>query len=199
MNDLMNSFPATTRRWLRATARRLRRSERGLTLIELLVSMSMLIGILTGAMTLLVGMMQKQPGLSDRSEQVSEARIALERMVRELRPGYAVDSPTGTANTVSFRTYMRRTCAGVSTTTVTLCRVTYTCTASTKTCTRRIANPNGTSPTAPVPLITGVTNTNVFTIQGSYVGIRFVMPTEDGRGALTVTDGARLRNAPLGV
>ena len=176
-----------------------RRSEAGFTLIELLVAMTMLMGILTGSVMLLTGMMQKQPGLSDRSEQVSEARVALEKMVRDLRPGYAVDSPLGTANTVTFRTYMRKTCAGASTTTVTLCRVTYTCTASTGVCTRSTANPNGTSPTTPRPVIRGVTNTNVFTIQASYVGIRLQLPTEDGRGVLTVSDGARLRNAPLGI
>ena len=174
-------------------------SQAGFTLIELLVAMSMLTAILAGSMTLLVDMMQKQPGLSDRSQQVEQARVTLERMVRELRPGYAVDSPAGVANTVKFRTYMRRTCAGVITTTVTLCQVTYTCTPSTGICTRSTANANGTSPTAPTRLITGVTNTGVFTIQSGYVGIQFVLPSKDGRGSLTVTDGARLRNAPLGI
>ena len=196
MYDLMPFSLATTRRRLSRLGRRLRRSEEGVTLIELLVAMTMLVAILTGSMMLLVGMMQRQPDLSDRSEQVSEARVALERMVRELRPGYAVDSALGTANTVTFRTYMRQTCQGGSSATAILCRVTYTCTPSTGICTRSTANPNGTSPTTPVQLIEGVTNTGVFSIQSSYVGITFRLPSQDGRGALTMTDGARLRNAP---
>jgi Tfp pilus assembly protein PilW len=194
----MPSVPATTRLF-RRLAGRLRHSEEGLTLIELLVAMTMLTGILAGSTALLIGMMQKQPGLSDRSHQVEEARVTLDRMVREMRVGYAVDSVTGTAATVTFRTYLHSTCAGVLTTTVSLCRVTYTCTPTTKICTRRLANANGTSPTVPRPLIEGVTNSDVFTIQSSYIGVKFVIPTADGRGSLTVNEGARLRNAPTGV
>lgn len=199
MYDLMSSPLLTIRALVRKRLRASGRSQAGFTLIELLVSMSMLMAVLTGSMMLLVGMMQKQPGLSDRSEQVSEARLTLERMVRELRPGYAVESPVGTANTVTFRTYMRRTCSGDSSPTPILCRVTYTCTPSTGVCTRSTANPDGTGATAPKPLIEGVTNSGVFTIQATQVGIRFVIPTEDGRGATTVSDGATLRNATLGL
>jgi hypothetical protein len=120
-------------------------------------------------------------------------------MVREVRSGYAVDSTIGTSSTVTFRTYMRRTCAGGTSTTAILCRVTYTCTPSTGICTRSTANPDGTSPTTATRLITGVTNSDVFSVTSTYIGIKFRMPTEDGRGALTVGDGARLRNAPVGI
>ena len=188
------------RREPRGPLRRLVRSEDGVTLIELVVAASMLAAILAGASTLLVGMMQKQPGISDRSEQVATARVALERMVREIRVGYAVDSPVSPAtNTVTFRTYVRSSCAGVPSTTATLCRVTYTCTPSTGICTRSTAMPNGTSPTTPRPLIRGVTNTGVFAVTSTFIGINFRMPSEDGNGALTVSDGARLRNAPVGI
>lgn len=175
-----------------------RDTEAGFTLVELLISMTMLTAILAGSMTLLIGMMQKQPGLSDRSDQVAEARLALERMVREIRPGYAVDSAAGTSNTVSFRTYMRRTCAGGVTSTVTLCRVTYTCSTSTTQCTRSTANPDGSSPTTPRVLIKGVTNNNVFSVQSTYIRIRLVMPADDGGSEITVLDGSTLRNATLG-
>src|SRR3712207_7128986 len=43
----------------------------------------------------------------------------------------ALPISTGTTNTVTFRTYVRTTCSGGPATTATLCRVTYTCTAST--------------------------------------------------------------------
>ena len=173
------------------------RAQAGFTLVELLISMTMLVAVLAGSMTLLVGMMQKQPGLSDRSEQVAEARVAMEKMVRELRPGYAVDSAVGTSSTVTFRTYMHRTCAGVPTTVPTLCRVTYTCTPSTTICTRSTANPDGTSPTAARRLIDGVTNSNVFTVTATQVSIRLQIPAEDGGATTTVVDGATLRNATL--
>ena len=193
----MNLAPATRRRRRRSAAAAPIRSEEGFTLVELLVAITLLTAVLAGASTLLVGMMTKQPDLTDRSEQVAEARVALEKMMRDLRSGYAVDSALGTASTVTFRTYMRRTCQGGVTTVVTLCQVTYTCSATTKICTRRTANANGTSPTVARQLIAGVSNTDIFTIQKSYIGIKLVLPTQDGRGALTVSDGARLRNAPL--
>jgi prepilin-type N-terminal cleavage/methylation domain-containing protein len=184
---------------LNSSLDRARRDEGGFTLVELLVAMTLLVGVMAGATTLLVGIMQKQPGASDRTQQVAEARIALERMVREIRPGYVVDSTTGTASTVTFRTYMHHTCAGATSTTVNLCRVTYSCSTTTKVCTRSTANADGTAPTAARRVITGITNTDVFTIQSSYIGIKFVMPSEDGRGAITVSDGATLRNATLGL
>ena len=159
--------------------------------------MTMLTAILAGSMTLLVGMMQKQPGLSDRSQQVAEARVALERMVREIRPGYAVDSASGTSSTVTFRTYMRQICSGGVSATANLCRVTYTCTPSTGICTRSTANTNGTGATTPRRLIEGVTNSDVFTIQPTSIGIKLVIPTEDGGSETTVLDGATLRNATL--
>jgi len=172
-------------------------AQSGFTLVELLVAMTLLTAILAGSSTLLIGMMTKQPDLSDRSEQVETARVALERMVRELRPGYAIDSATGTSNSVTFRTYMRRTCQGGVSATNQLCRVTYTCTAATRICTRSTANPDGTGATAPIRLITGVSNSDVFTVTSTHVDVKFVMPSQDGRGATTIVDGATLRNATL--
>ncbi len=39
----------------------------------------------------------------------------------------------------------------------------------------------------------------IFSKTTNYIGIKFRLPTADGRGALTVGDGARLRNAPVGL
>jgi hypothetical protein len=50
-------------------------------------------------------------------------------------------------------------------------------------------------------VISGINNpTAVFTYTGSpatYVGVRFVVPSPNGRGRLTLQDGASLRNATL--
>ena len=193
----MSSALSKARASVAARLAKVTRNQAGFTLIELLVAMSMLVAILAGSMFLLVSMMQKQPGLSDRSEQVAEARIALERMVREIRPGYAVESATGTSNTVTFRTYTGRTCQGAPSTTAVLCRITYTCTPLTGICTRSTANPDGSAPTAARRMIGGVTNADVFRVLPTSIGIRLVIPAEDGRGAFTVDDGATLRNATL--
>lgn len=178
---------------------RLRGEESGFTLTELLVAMTMLVGVMAGATSLLVGTMQSQPELTDRARQLQEARVAAERMVRELRQGYSIDSATGTVSSVTFRTYMRRTCQGGASTTANLCRVTYTCTPATRICTRSTANANGTSPTAAVQILKGPSNADVFSVQPTYVGIKFVIPAKDGRGATTLEEGATLRNATLGL
>jgi hypothetical protein len=50
-------------------------------------------------------------------------------------------------------------------------------------------------------VIRGINNpTAVFTYTGNpatYVGVRFVVPSPNGRGRLTLQDGASLRNATL--
>jgi prepilin-type N-terminal cleavage/methylation domain-containing protein len=184
-------------RTLRARLRLLARSERGLTLIELLVASAMTVVLFSAAIALFMTTVKSQPDLTGRSHQIETTRNTMERMIRELRQGLAVD--TGTASQLAFRTYVGSTCAGGTSTTKTLCRVTYTCTGTS--CTRILANPDGSSPGSPVTVISGINNpTAVFTYTGSpatYVGVRFVVPSPNGRGRLTLQDGASLRNATL--
>ncbi len=172
-------------------------SEGGFTLVELLVAMTMLAAVVGAAIALFIGAIRSQSGLSDRSQQVGLTRVYLERMVREVRQGAVVESAS--ASQLIFRTYVGTSCSGAASTTTTLCRVTYSCASGT--CTRTLANPDGTSPGSATPLIRGISNGSaVFTYSGnptSYVGIKLTLPSEDGRGTLTLEDGASLRNATL--
>jgi prepilin-type N-terminal cleavage/methylation domain-containing protein len=191
--------PRTSGRAGRAFRARLRflSDERGLTLIELLVASAMGVIVFSGAVMMFMGTVKSQPALSNRSFQIGTTRDALERMVRELRQGLVVD--TATPSQLAFLTYVGTTCAGATSATKTLCEVTYTCSGTI--CTRTLANPNGTAPGTAATVIRGINNpASVFTYSGNptnYVAVKFVLPTKDTRGALTLQDGASMRNATL--
>lgn len=188
--------------------------EDGLTLVEMLVASAMSV-ILVGAIgSMVIGTMRAQPDLSEKAQDVSSARWVMERMTRELRNGVRVDQAT--ASSVSFVTYLRRTSCGggVPTNEATpaiRCQVTYQCT--TTSCTRDEA-PEGQAGTAE-PFFDGINDSEVFCYvpstevdplscgpassgsETTYVGIRLRLPHPGGSGALTVSDGASLRNATL--
>ena len=171
--------------------------ESGLTLIELLVASAMAVIVFSGAVMLFMATVKAGPNLSNRDLQISTTRLSLERMIRELRQGLSVD--TQTASQVAFKTYVETTCAGGASATANLCQVTYSCSGTV--CTRRLANPDGTSPGTAITIVRGINNpASVFTYTGSpttYVTVKFTVPTKDGRGTLTLQDGASLRNATL--
>jgi Tfp pilus assembly protein PilW len=172
-------------------------SQRGFTIAELLIGAMMGLIIVGAATMVFTAGMQAQPGLSKRDNAISQARYAMERLTRELRQGSLVSSAS--ANQLSFVTYVDSpsTCGTGYSNTANPCRVTYSCT--TMGCTRAIAKPDGTSPQAPVTVVTGLSNPNVFTYSPSstaptYIGATFVFAGENGSDAITVTDGAALRN-----
>jgi prepilin-type N-terminal cleavage/methylation domain-containing protein len=74
--------------------RRLRREERGFTLVELLVATTLGVGVLLGAFTLADAFQHAETRVSDRSEAIARGRTAMEQLVQELRsqvclgPGY---------------------------------------------------------------------------------------------------------------
>lgn len=185
-------------------ARRLPAAERedGFTLIEMLVAMSMGVVVMGGVLILLIGAMRSQPRLDKQATNVQTARFALARMTREIRNGIVVDKYT--ASSVSFQTYVRHTTCGGSTmsassVSATKCEVTYTC--SSTSCTRIEAAPNVYTGTA-VTIFSGINNpTSVFNWSPStsptYIGVTLKIPDPEGSGALTVSDGASLRNATL--
>lgn len=176
--------------------------EDGFTLIEMLVAMSMGVVVMGGVLILLIGAMRSQPRLDKQATNVQNARYALERMTRELRNGIVVDKYTNSS--VSFQTYVRHATCGGSTmaasgVSATKCEVTYTCSGSS--CTRTEAAPNVYTGTA-TTIFSGINNaSSVFTWSPStsptYVGVTLKVPDPEGSGALTVSDGASLRNATL--
>lgn len=191
-------------------------SEGGFTLVELLVASAMSVVLLGAIGSMVVSAVRTQPKLSKRSQNITTARWALERMTREIRNGIAVDKAT--SSSVSFRTYVRRTACGgsgvpASGTGAIVCEVTYTC--STTSCTRLEKEPNVYTGT-PTTIFEGIDNPNVFCYVPStsadslscgtaktpvtgttYIGLNLHIPNPTGSG-LTVSDGASLRNATLG-
>jgi len=184
--------------------RRLRAAKRedGFTLIEMLVAMSMGVVVMGGVVILLIGAMRSQPRLDKQATNIQTARYALERMTREIRNGIVVDKYT--SSSISFQTYVRHTTCGGSTmaassVSATKCEVTYTC--SSTSCTRIEAAPNVYTGTA-VTIFSGINNpSSVFNWSPStvptYIGVTLKVPDPEGSGALTVSDGASLRNATL--
>ncbi len=178
--------------------------EAGLTLVELLVASAMSVIIVGAACLMLISAVQDQPKLSKRAQEVSTARYVLERMTREIRNGTQVFSATDSA--VEFETQLRRTvCGGALQSNENVaaipCRVTYSC--STTACTRTETPPGvpGSSGT-PTALVSGLDSDQVFNYEPisrseneppTYIGITLHIENPEGKGELTVTDGAGLR------
>jgi type II secretory pathway pseudopilin PulG len=180
------------------------RREGGFTLIELLVASTMGIIVLSAVGSLVISAMRSQPEISQRAQNITTARWVLERLTREIRNGVAVDPERATASEVSFRTYVRRsTCGGNGVLASNLpareCQVTYRCT--TTKCSRLEAAPGvftGTETT----IFEGIDSSNVFTYspnaqEATFIKITLRIPNPSGSAALTVSDGASLRNATL--
>jgi type IV pilus assembly protein PilW len=177
-------------------------AEAGFTLIELLVAMTMGLVVIGGVLVLMMGAMRSQPRLEEQGTNIATARVALERMTREIRNGIRVDNPT--ASSISFEAYVRHaTCGGTTflagTAQPIKCEITYKCSGTS--CTRTEALPSVYTGTAKT-IFTGLSNaSSVFTWSPSttptYIGITLKVPDPEGAGALTVSDGASLRNATL--
>lgn len=176
--------------------------EAGFTLVELLVASAMGVIVLGAVGSLVVSAMKDQPKISKRAQNISTARWVLERLTREIRNGVKVDQAT--ASTVSFQTYVRHsTCGGTGTLASTSpsikCEVTYTCT--TTSCSRIEAAPGVYTGTAKT-IFEGIGSSDVFSYspsaaEATNITITLLMPNPSGPAALTISDGASLRNATL--
>lgn len=182
--------------------------EAGMTLVELLVASTMSVILLGAVGSMVVSAMRTQPGLSEKSQNVSTARWVLERLTREIRNGVKIDNAT--ASSVSFQTYVRHTSCGSTgmlpeVSPSIRCEVTYSCSASA--CTRAETAPGVLTGGAPTTTFSGINDANVFSYSPpgltlppgppTYIGIRLRFPDPEGPGTLTVTDGTSLRNATL--
>jgi len=185
---------------------RLRAGEDGVTLVELLVSSMMGVVVMGAVAMLVISAVKDQPRISKQAQNITTARWVLERMTREIRGGIALDtSPERLKpNTVSFKAYVRRTTCGGSTalaanTPPITCQVTYTCTTSS--CSRTESSP-GTYTGVTRQIFSGINSNQVFSWTPSgkptYLKVTLRLPNPSGTGALTVSNGASLRNATLG-
>ena len=177
------------------------RAEGGYTLPELLMATVLGLLVIGVGVTVFTAAVRSQPGLSTRENAISQARTSMERLTRELRQGGTVY--TASANQLSFITFVNSaTCGGSFSSTARQCRVTYSCT--TMGCTRVEANTDGSSPGTAKTIATGLSNPNVFSYspnstRPTYIGATFVFAGQNGDDAITVSDGAAVRNsAPPG-
>ena len=172
-------------------------------MVELLVATTMSIVLVGAASSMVISAMRSQPEVSSRANSISSARWVLERMTREIRNGVKVDS--GTASSVAFQTYVRHTTCGgttplASTSPSIKCEVTYTCT--TTLCSRKETAAGVLTGGTPRTIFSGIDSPNAFSYSPSataatYVRVTLRIPNPSGGSALTVSDGASLRNATL--
>jgi len=176
-----------------------RGGEAGHTLVELLVAASMFLGLLAVGLAVLPMVLRSEPRISERAAGIAEGRVLIERLTRELRQGSDVQAATSTS--LAFLTYVRRTQCGGGTVTETAiqCRVTYSCQGGT--CTRTERNPDGTGTAGPVQLAEGLQSALFGYLPNAaapeYVTVSLAFPAEGGDDAVTLEDGANLRNAGL--
>jgi type II secretory pathway pseudopilin PulG len=170
--------------------------EDGYTLVEVLVAATLALVVIGAGVFVFTAAVRSQPKASARGVQVQHARTATEAIVRELRQGWQV--PTATATQLSLLTYVKSaTCGGATATTAIPCRVTYTCAAGA--CTRVEANPDGSAPGPSRTVVSGLSSNSVFSYSPSptaptWIGVTLAFPTGSGDDAITVEDGAALRN-----
>jgi hypothetical protein len=186
-----------------------------MTLIEMIVAALMSVIVVGASCAMLINAVREQPGLSRKAQNVTTARFQLERVVRELRNSEAIE--TATPAEVKLVARVQKTvCGGAAQTDPAAepvrCKVTYRC--SGKTCTRSEGTLEGTPVGTSVVALSGIGSTSVFCFVPSreadptqcgepptdgstptYVGVNLAVPNPQGRGLLTISDGATLRTA----
>jgi len=178
----------------RRGASALRREERGLTLVELLIATTLGLVVIGAALTMFVSAIHSQPRDTSKVAAIQQARTTADQITRELRQGW--ETPTASPSQLAIVTYVKAaTCGGAAASTAIPCRVTYTCSGTT--CTRVVAQPNGSAPGPAVRVASGLSGTNVFSYlpsaaDPSYVGVSLSV---SGSGQpFTLADGVTLRN-----
>lgn len=184
---------------------RRQRGDAGYTLVELLVASLMGVVVMGAVASLVISAVKDQPKISKQAQNITTARWVLERLTHELRNGIAVKEAG--ASKLAFEGYVRHaTCGGASVLAAASppikCRITYEC--STTACSRSESAP-GVAGGTPTQIFSGIDSNQVFTYAPSaeaekvtYVKVTLNLPNPSGTGALTVSDGASLRNATLG-
>jgi Tfp pilus assembly protein PilW len=177
-------------------AARLRREERGLTLIELLIAAAAGLVVVGGAMTMLIGAVHSEPRTSSKAAAIQQGRVTVDRITRELRQG--IETQMTSSTQLKIITYVKAaTCGGAAASTSIPCEVTYSCSGGA--CTRLVAPPNGI-PTGPaVQVASGLTSNDVFSYiyppassDPTFVGVSLSFDSEGE--PVTLTDGVALRN-----
>jgi type II secretory pathway pseudopilin PulG len=192
------------------TPRRLTR-ESGMTLIEMLVGITVTLGVLMAAFPIIDGAASTEGRVQQSAQSVGDARVFSDQVLRDLRPTYQIGGYSSTGFTVY--TYVRHACGtgtpSAETAPATACRVVYSCaettpntTPATYECARQESNLNGSGAGPSVTMATGLSSDSVFSYPATtcdfvcYVGIKLVLPNDQSTGgdAITLHDGTALRN-----
>ena len=175
----------------------MRSDERGFTLVELLVAMSMMVVITGATVALFISTLKDQSRVTDSADQVGQARAALRLMVDDIRQA---SSGSGTASELKVKTYIHATScttAASASATAISCEVIYKCVVdspkTTYKCTRAVGT--GTA----VKIVSGLSNGSVFTYTPTttptYIAAKLVFPGSSGTATYTYENGATLRNS----
>ena len=176
-------------------------SEDAFTLIELLLVISLTLIILGGTVGVLTAGIRSEPRIAERTADIQAARVAMERLTREIRQGSSVTTATGSQFAI-VTNVNSATCGGAHSTEVRSCRVTYSCSAGQ--CTRTEANPDGSGTPSTEVVVRGIGSTStVFSYSPSaaapsYIEIKLEFPAAAGDDSITLTDGVSLRNGGVG-
>ncbi|AKL72658.1 prepilin-type N-terminal cleavage/methylation domain-containing protein [Actinobacteria bacterium IMCC26256] len=159
-------------------------SQKGFSLIELLITVSLLLVIGVVVVQTLDSVTRSQAYQADRTASLDSMRIVLNNMTKELRQATAVDESNSSESAVSFSTYVHGT----------LRNITYT--ATNGTLTRRLDTG------AVIPVQAGLANDSIFTYQSAppvpgaqWVQIMLqVKPKRDPETVLVLDSEVNLRN-----
>lgn len=166
----------------------------GFTLPELLVALMISLMVVAGAGTVLMIAVKAQPRTSDRSAQIQQGRVMLERITRELRQGENVADAT--ASGLRILTYVHTSaCGSGNPGDARLCSVTYSCAGSS--CTRTESDSSGGGPELSRTVAEGLLNADIFSYAGTpptWVGVTLAFPSQEGEETVTLADGVYLRN-----
>ena len=180
-------LPAT----LPSRCRRLRRCERGLGLVELLVVVPMVAATLLATYALYNVAARSQETTTTRVQGLVQQQIGFERMSRELRQATSITPVSSQA--IDMVTWVRPSNADRSVKR----RVRYEC--ITNACNRWEGAPDGALTTGPLTVITNVQNPDVFTmlpstIDPTYVAIRVEVSVKNATKPIVFDGGIALRN-----
>jgi hypothetical protein len=180
------------------------RSEAGITMPELLVSMMIGLFVIGVAVAFFTAAGASEPRTTERATKIQQGRVAIERISRELRQGYGI--PQAEPTQMTILTFVKRAvCGSTEPGPARRCRVIYSCDAGGN-CSRTEREPDGGGSAPATEVVSGLGDNQVFTyendptgIQPPYIGIRLLFAATGGdEEAITLEDGVALRNPPLG-
>lgn len=169
-----------------------------MTLIELLVAMPLALLLLFAALNALDVTAKSQSTTTKRTQAVDQARVGLDRMVREVREA---DSLTLVNSQVVQIVTPVRPVTGPSSYAGNLRLVRYDCTGGK--CTRYEGPKTGPVATTGTVLVTDVANADVFTpspdiVNPTFLGFKLRVSVKGQSNPINVTDGVNLRNKAVG-